>query len=94
MVKRKKYEFTDRQLVKLIGEKPVNILRILGKEKNLNLSQLQRKMRVSSIEARRHTDKLIKAGVVLKTKKIHERGSPLTLTLQKKSKKKRRRSLS
>ncbi len=71
-----------KNLSKLVSPHKTKILRVLGKRKKLNLSELQRELKISSIETRRHTSKLIKAGLIKREKKIKTRGSPVFLSLK------------
>lgn len=73
-----------KNLSKLMSPHKINILKILKQKKKLNLTQLQKELKLSSIETRRHTSKLIKAGLVKRDKKVKQRGSPVFLSLRKK----------
>ncbi|MBA7491771.1 hypothetical protein ES702_02319 [subsurface metagenome] len=78
----KQIKLSYNNLSKLISPYKVNIIKILKKEKKLNLSQLQKALKISSRETRRHTSKLIKAGILKRAKKLRTRGSPVYISLK------------
>jgi len=87
MVK-KGIKISYEQLGKLINKNKVRILKILEEENKLNLSQLERKLKISSKETRRHTKGLVDAGLVRRIRKTKIKSAPVLLSLRKKHKKK------
>ena len=70
-------------LSRLIHKDQVRLLEALKKNKQLNLTQLRKKLNIRRMELYRHSNKLIKAGLVKRTKKKRTQGSPVFLSLKK-----------
>ncbi len=85
MVERK-INLSYKELGKLIHKDKVNMLKLLGKKPKLNLSEIQRELRISFKETRRHIGGLVNAGLLKRIRKTHIRGSPVILSLKKRSK--------
>lgn len=83
----RKIHLSEKSLGKLISPYKVKIIKVLQEKKKLNYAELQRELKISARETRRHANKLYRAGVLSKTKKPRERGSPVFLSLKKRKKK-------
>ena len=82
-MEKKNIRLTYKTLSKLIHPDQVRIIRILEEKNRLNISQIQKELKKSSIETYRHLNKLNKAGLITKEKKIHEQGSPVFISLKR-----------
>jgi predicted ArsR family transcriptional regulator len=83
MVKRGCVSISDKGLSHLVSPHKVKIIQILRKDKKLNLSQLQAKLKISSKETRRHTKGLVNAGILKKKRQLKQPGKPVFLSLKR-----------
>jgi len=73
-----------RSLSKLIHPDQVRIIKMLGNNKKLNITQIQNRLKNSSIETYRHLKKLEGADLIVRKKKVKTIGSPVMISLKNK----------
>ncbi len=80
------FRFKEKTLSKLIHPSKVKIMKLIKKNKQMNFLQLQRQLggHVDYREVRRHSEKLLKAGILKRESAPRKRGRPVFLRLKKK----------
>ncbi len=73
----------SKKLEKLINPKKLKVMKIIGKEKKLNQTQLQKKLGFSYRQTKRYIDSLHHVGILKKKRVKKERGSPVFISLRK-----------
>ncbi len=79
------FKFKESELTKLIHPSKVEIMKLINHNKEMNFLQLKNHLKkpMDYREVRRHSETLLKAGVLKKDRKKRKRGRPVFLRIRK-----------